>query len=65
VIGRHRSRLDIPPGLTGPWQTMGRNAIPFEEMVKIDYLYLADWSPWNDFKLMLKTTQVVVNADGA
>jgi len=31
----------------------GRNAIPFDEMVKLDYLYVADWSLWNDFKLLL------------
>jgi len=48
------------PGLTGPWQVLGRNAIPFEEMVRLDYLDLADWSLWNDLKLVLRTVPVVL-----
>jgi len=64
VIGWHRTRLDLTPGLTGPWQVMGRNAIPFHEMVKLDYLYVAEWSLWNDFKLLLRTLPVVVGRRG-
>jgi exopolysaccharide biosynthesis polyprenyl glycosylphosphotransferase len=64
VIGWHRSRLDLTPGLTGPWQVMGRNAIPFQEMVKLDYLYVTEWSLWNDLKLLLRTLPVVVGRRG-
>jgi exopolysaccharide biosynthesis polyprenyl glycosylphosphotransferase len=64
VIGRHRARLDLTPGLTGPWQVMGRNAIPFQEMVKLDYLYVSEWSLWNDLKLMIRTLPVVVGRRG-
>ena len=64
VIGWHRARLDLTPGLTGPWQVMGRTAIPFQEMIKIDYLYVADWSLWNDVKLLLRTAAVVLKGDG-
>ena len=64
VIGRHRDRLRLAPGLTGPWQVLGRTAIPFPEMVKLDYLYVADWSLWNDVKLMLRTVPVVLRARG-
>jgi exopolysaccharide biosynthesis polyprenyl glycosylphosphotransferase len=64
VIGWHRSRLALTPGLTGPWQVMGRTAIPFEEMVKLDYLYVADWSLWNDLKLLVRTAPVVFSASG-
>ncbi len=59
-----RVRLDQPPGMTGPWQVLGRNDIPFEEMVKLDYQYLADWSLWNDFKLVLRTLPVIVRRQG-
>ena len=59
VIGCHRARLDLTPGLTGPWQVMGRTAIPFEEMIKLDYLYVAEWSLWNDMKLLIRTAPVV------
>lgn len=64
VIGWHRSRLELTPGLTGPWQVMGRTAIPFEEMVKLDYLYVADWSLWNDIRLLLRTAPVVLGGNG-
>jgi exopolysaccharide biosynthesis polyprenyl glycosylphosphotransferase len=65
VIGWHRTRLDLTPGLTGPWQVMGRNAIPFQEMVKLDYLYVTDWSLWSDVKLLIRTLPVVVRRRGA
>jgi exopolysaccharide biosynthesis polyprenyl glycosylphosphotransferase len=65
VIGWHRTRLDLTPGLTGPWQVMGRNAIPFQEMVKLDYLYVTDWSLWSDVKLLLRTLPVVVARRGS
>nr|MBA3300759.1 sugar transferase [Thermoleophilaceae bacterium] len=65
VVGRYRSRLDLTPGLTGPWQVMGRTAIPFSEMVELDYLYVADWSLWNDVKLMMRTMPVVLYRRGS
>jgi lipopolysaccharide/colanic/teichoic acid biosynthesis glycosyltransferase len=64
VIGWHRARLDISPGLTGPWQVMGRSAIPLSEMVKLDYRYIADWSLWNDLKLLVRTAPVVLLRQG-
>lgn len=65
VIGWHRERLELKPGLTGPWQVLGRNAIPFEEMVKLDYLYVAGWSLFTDVKLILRTLPVVLGRRGA
>jgi exopolysaccharide biosynthesis polyprenyl glycosylphosphotransferase len=64
VIGYHRERLDLTPGLTGPWQVLGRTSIPFQEMVKLDYLYVAEWSLWNDIKILLRTARVVARPDG-
>ena len=64
VLGWHRARLDLTPGLTGPWQVAGRTAIPFEEMVKMDYLYVAEWSLWNDIRLLLRTAPVVLFGRG-
>ncbi len=65
VLGWHRTRLDLTPGLTGPWQVMGRQHVPFDEMVKMDYLYVAEWSFWNDVKLVLRTVPVVLQRTGA
>ena len=64
VIGWHRKRLELTPGLTGPWQVLGRHSMPFEEMVKVDYHYVADWSLWNDVKLLLGTIPLVLRRSG-
>ncbi|MEA2171094.1 MAG: hypothetical protein QOF76_4394 [Solirubrobacteraceae bacterium] len=65
VLGWHRDRLALTPGLTGPWQVTGRTAIPFEEMVRMDYLYVVEWSLWNDIRLLLRTLPVVLFRRGA
>jgi exopolysaccharide biosynthesis polyprenyl glycosylphosphotransferase len=55
VHGWGRRRLDLKPGVTGLWQVLGRDDIPFGEMVGLDYRYVTTWSLSNDLKLMLKT----------
>jgi exopolysaccharide biosynthesis polyprenyl glycosylphosphotransferase len=60
-----RGRLDLTPGITGLWQVLGRTSIPFEEMVKLDYLYVTNWSLWGDVRLMLRTLPVVLRRRGA
>ena len=50
-----RSRLDLKPGMTGLWQVLGRSDIPFEEMVRLDYLYVTSWSLWRDLQLLCAT----------
>ena len=57
---RARQRLTLKPGCTGPWQVQGRSGIPFEEMVRLDYIYVTGWSLLNDLKLILRTIPVVV-----
>jgi hypothetical protein len=49
IEGWHRRRLDIRPGITGPWQVLGSARIPVREMVKLDY-HVADWSLWSDIR---------------
>ncbi len=65
VNGWGRGRLDLVPGLTGYWQVMGRTEIPFEEMVKLDYLYVVNWSLWQDIRLILRTLPAVLRGRGA
>jgi len=50
-----RRRLDLKPGITGLWQAKGRSEIPFDEMIRLDYLYVTGWSPMTDIKLALQT----------
>ena len=59
VRGFDRSRLHLTPGITGPWQVLGRR-VPMQEMVGIDYLYVANWSLWFDVKILLRTVRHVV-----
>lgn len=59
VLGFDRSRLHLTPGMTGPWQVLGRR-VPMQEMVGIDYLYVANWSLWYDVKILLRTARHVV-----
>jgi exopolysaccharide biosynthesis polyprenyl glycosylphosphotransferase len=64
VEGRHRSRLHLAPGMTGPWQVLGPTRPPLSEMVKTDYLYAANWSLWNDLKILLRTVTHVAGQRG-
>jgi exopolysaccharide biosynthesis polyprenyl glycosylphosphotransferase len=65
VDGWARSRLHLTPGITGSWQVLGRTSIPFDEMVKLDYLYVMNWSLWTDVRLILRTLPVVFTRRGA
>jgi exopolysaccharide biosynthesis polyprenyl glycosylphosphotransferase len=58
VLGLDRSRLHLTPGMTGPWQILG-SRVPMQEMVGLDYLYVANWSLWLDLKVMLRTVRHV------
>jgi exopolysaccharide biosynthesis polyprenyl glycosylphosphotransferase len=64
VEGLHRRRLDVPPGMTGPWQVLGHVRVPLNEMVKLDYLYGANWSLWLDLKILLRTVPHVIGRRG-
>lgn len=55
-----RRRLDLKPGITGLWQVSGRSALPFEEMVALDYRYVTNWSLWHDLALIMRTIPVVL-----
>ena len=63
--GWTQKRLDITPGITGLWQVLGRSNIPFDEMVKLDYMYVTGWSLSWDIKLLLQTVPAVLNRRGA
>ena len=64
IEGRYRDRLQVRPGITGYWQVLGSARIPVREMVKLDYLYLANWSLWNDVRLILRTIPLVLRRRG-
>jgi exopolysaccharide biosynthesis polyprenyl glycosylphosphotransferase len=64
VEGWYRRRLHLSPGMTGRWQVLGSARIPLHEMVKLDYLYAANWSLWLDVKILLRTLAFVLARRG-
>ena len=64
IEGWQRRRLAVKPGMTGLWQIFGSARIPMNEMVKIDYLYGANWSIWLDLKILLRTVPYMVHRRG-
>ena len=62
----HRARLAIKPGLTGMWQVSGRSDITdFEEVVKLDTSYIAQWSFALDLRILFKTVLIVLGQKGS
>ncbi|HEY7255637.1 MAG TPA: sugar transferase [Solirubrobacterales bacterium] len=61
----HLRRLELRPGLTGPWQVYGRSQNPFQEMVRFDYQYVAGWSLARDIEILLATLPAVLSGRGA
>lgn len=58
-------RFEVRPGMTGLWQTSGRNDLPFEELRQLDYAYVASWSLWWDLKILWHTPGSVLHKHGA
>jgi exopolysaccharide biosynthesis polyprenyl glycosylphosphotransferase len=61
----HRKRNLVLPGITGLWQVSGRSELDFDELVRLDFLYLERWSVFLDLTIMLKTVPAVARAKGA
>jgi exopolysaccharide biosynthesis polyprenyl glycosylphosphotransferase len=57
-----RKRLSSKPGMTGLWQVLGRSEIGFEEMTRLDYLYVTNWSLWGDLQLLIRTVPAVLRS---
>ena len=58
-------RIDLRPGLTGPWQISGRSDLTVQDMVRLDYQYVTGWSLTRDLEILLGTVTVVLNGRGA
>lgn len=57
---KHRARLFVMPGLTGPWQVSGRNEIlDFEKVVRLEVDYIESWSIVKDLLILLKTAPAI------
>jgi len=65
IGGWAAKRFDVRPGITGLWQISGRNDLPFEELRRLDYSYVASWSLWWDLRILWHTPASVLRRDGA
>lgn len=62
----HYGRLDVKPGITGPWQVSGRNQITdFESVIALESTYVRQWSIGLDLLILLRTIPVVLRMRGA
>lgn len=55
----------VRPGITGMWQTSGRNDVPYNERVQMDTWYVRNWNVWFDIVLIWRTLKVVAGKKGA
>jgi lipopolysaccharide/colanic/teichoic acid biosynthesis glycosyltransferase len=58
-------RLEVMPGLTGPWQVGGRSEADYQRMVELDIDYVENWSIGRDLKIIGKTFIAVLLRRGA
>ncbi len=65
VEGWATRRFDVRPGITGLWQVSGRNDLTRNDLVQLDYLYVASWSLWWDLKIMFETPKTMARGIGA
>jgi lipopolysaccharide/colanic/teichoic acid biosynthesis glycosyltransferase len=61
----HRRRSNVLPGMTGLWQIAGRSNLPFDDLVRLDFYYLENWSLWLDITILVKTGPAVFARRGA
>ena len=57
-------RLDVMPGITGLWQVSARKDPSFDKNLALDLEYIDNWSPLQDFKILLQTVPAVLRAHG-
>ncbi|HEU4974732.1 MAG TPA: sugar transferase [Baekduia sp.] len=61
----HKKRYLVLPGITGLWQVSGRSNLDFDDLVRLDFLYLERWSVFLDLTILVKTVPAVLARRGA
>lgn len=65
IDGWAARRFEVRPGLTGLWQVSGRNHLSFDDLRRLDYIYVASWSLWWDLRIAWHTPASVLRRRGA
>ena len=61
----HRARSLVLPGMTGLWQISGRSGLDFDDLVRLDFTYIENWSIWSDVSIIARTIPAVLGGRGA
>jgi exopolysaccharide biosynthesis polyprenyl glycosylphosphotransferase len=61
----HRARYSVLPGMTGLWQISGRSGLTFDDLVRLDFTYIENWSIWLDITVIARTIPAVISRRGA
>jgi len=61
----HHARYLVLPGMTGLWQISGRSGLSFDDLVRLDFTYIENWSIWLDISIIAKTVPAVIGGRGA
>ena len=61
----HHTRYAVLPGMTGLWQISGRSGLSFDDLVRLDFTYIENWSIWLDITIIAKTIPAVLTRRGA
>jgi exopolysaccharide biosynthesis polyprenyl glycosylphosphotransferase len=64
ITGWATLRFAVRPGMTGLWQVCGRNALSYDDLRHLDYVYAASWSLLWDLRILLQTPACVLNRRG-
>jgi lipopolysaccharide/colanic/teichoic acid biosynthesis glycosyltransferase len=60
----HTGRLEFRPGITGPWQVLGRDSMDFDERCRLEISFFRRPSIWAEIKLMAATLPIVLRRTG-
>ncbi len=51
--------------MTGLWQVSGRSDLAWEDAIRLDTMYVENWSMLSDIVILWRTVRAVVKSDGA
>ena len=60
-----RKRLNVKPGITGPMQVRGRGDLSLDDRIRLELIYISNYSLLNDLKVLLQTVPAVLRGRGA
>ncbi len=63
--GPASARFDMPPGMTGLWQVSGRSDLSWDDLCRLDSVYVGSWSLLWDLRILLQTPVAVLRRLGA